>query len=139
MYKGDNPSPASSDEKLKGDVFVTKRLSGDSRGGSVSGLNPASGSRSPTSGPKEGSGGGHVRGVGPAALVSSVLAKFKDAAPWNDIDVYADKDKRYIRLSKRANNVVFERLNRGNDELKAKIEGCLPEFVSNGLRTLTLA
>ena len=50
-----------------------------------------------------------------------------------------DEDKRYMLLSKGADNVIFERLKKGNDELKAVTEDHLSEFASNGLRTLTLA
>jgi hypothetical protein len=63
------------------------------RSGFVPELNPASGSRSPTSGPKGGSGTRYVCGAGPAVLASSVLAKFKNAAPRSDIDAYEDEDE----------------------------------------------
>ncbi|TFK36361.1 hypothetical protein BDQ12DRAFT_686784 [Crucibulum laeve] len=52
------------------------------------------------------------------------------------------EDGRLFLLSKGADNVIFERLKRGNmemDELKNVTERHLDEFASQGLRTLTLA
>ncbi|KAJ6509889.1 phospholipid-translocating ATPase [Mycena vitilis] len=48
-------------------------------------------------------------------------------------------DERLFLLSKGADNVIFERLKPGGDELKAATEGHLSDFANNGLRTLTLA
>jgi phospholipid-translocating ATPase len=48
-------------------------------------------------------------------------------------------DERLFLLTKGADNVVFERLKPGADELKEKTEEQLAEFASEGLRTLTLA
>ena len=42
-------------------------------------------------------------------------------------------------LTKGADNVIFERLKAGNDELKETTEDHLADFASEGLRTLTLA
>jgi magnesium-transporting ATPase (P-type) len=70
-----------------------------------------------------------------------VLTKLKDTAPRSDMDADADaeSDKRYILLSKGVDNVILERLKKGDDELKGTTEGCFSEFVSNGLRMLRLA
>ncbi|RDB22204.1 putative phospholipid-transporting ATPase C24B11.12c [Hypsizygus marmoreus] len=48
-------------------------------------------------------------------------------------------DSRLFLLSKGADNVIFERLRPGGDELKETTEKDLAEFASSGLRTLTLA
>ncbi|KAJ6602623.1 phospholipid-translocating ATPase [Mycena vulgaris] len=48
-------------------------------------------------------------------------------------------DKRLFLLTKGADNVIFERLKPGGDELKATTESHLSDFANNGLRTLTLA
>lgn len=48
-------------------------------------------------------------------------------------------DNRIFLLSKGADNVIFERLKPGSDELKSTTEDHLNEFASEGLRTLTLA
>ncbi|KAF8195975.1 phospholipid-translocating ATPase [Mycena galopus ATCC 62051] len=48
-------------------------------------------------------------------------------------------DERLFLLTKGADNVIFERLRPGGDELKAATEAHLSEFANNGLRTLTLA
>ncbi|KAJ7744516.1 phospholipid-translocating ATPase [Mycena maculata] len=48
-------------------------------------------------------------------------------------------DERLFLLTKGADNVVFERLKDGGDELKAATETHLTDFANNGLRTLTLA
>ncbi|THH16144.1 hypothetical protein EW146_g4435 [Bondarzewia mesenterica] len=48
-------------------------------------------------------------------------------------------DGGYMLLSKGADNVIFERLRKGAEDLKAKTELQLDEFASEGLRTLTLA
>jgi len=53
------------------------------------------------------------------------------------VDAASDED--LLLLSKGADNVIFERLRPGEDELKAETENHLSEFASNGLRTLTLA
>lgn len=50
-----------------------------------------------------------------------------------------DEDGRIFLLSKGADNVIFERLKAGSDELKAETERHLDEFAGEGLRTLTLA
>lgn len=50
-----------------------------------------------------------------------------------------DDDKRLLLLTKGADNVIFERLKQGNDELKDITEDHLADFASEGLRTLTLA
>ena len=50
-----------------------------------------------------------------------------------------DDDKRIFLLSKGADNVIFERLVKGGEELKKVTEEHLQEFASEGLRTLTLA
>ncbi|KZT27329.1 phospholipid-translocating ATPase [Neolentinus lepideus HHB14362 ss-1] len=50
-----------------------------------------------------------------------------------------DEDQRVFLLTKGADNVIFERLRAGNDELKTETERHLDEFASEGLRTLTLA
>ncbi|KAJ3822147.1 phospholipid-translocating ATPase [Lentinula raphanica] len=46
---------------------------------------------------------------------------------------------RIFLLSKGADNVIFERLRSGNEELKEETEKHLAEFANEGLRTLTLA
>ncbi|KAJ7507724.1 phospholipid-translocating ATPase [Mycena galericulata] len=48
-------------------------------------------------------------------------------------------DERLFLLTKGADNVIFERLKEGGEELKAATETHLSEFANNGLRTLTLA
>ncbi|PPQ72461.1 hypothetical protein CVT26_003714 [Gymnopilus dilepis] len=48
-------------------------------------------------------------------------------------------DGRLFLLSKGADNVIFERLREGGDDLKKVTEKHLDEFASQGLRTLTLA
>lgn len=48
-------------------------------------------------------------------------------------------DERLFLLTKGADNVIFERLKAGGDELKAATEDHLSDFANNGLRTLTLA
>ncbi|KAJ7047444.1 phospholipid-translocating ATPase [Mycena alexandri] len=48
-------------------------------------------------------------------------------------------DERLFLLTKGADNVIFERLKEGGDELKEATEGHLSDFANNGLRTLTLA
>ena len=48
-------------------------------------------------------------------------------------------DSRLFLLSKGADNVIFERLKPGGEELKQITEKHLDEFASQGLRTLTLA
>lgn len=50
-----------------------------------------------------------------------------------------DDDKRYILLTKGADNVIFERLEEGHSEMKNITEEHLGDFASEGLRTLTLA
>ncbi|KAF7352855.1 Phospholipid-transporting ATPase [Mycena venus] len=50
-----------------------------------------------------------------------------------------DADERLFLLTKGADNVIFDRLKAGGDELKAATEGHLSDFANNGLRTLTLA
>ena len=50
-----------------------------------------------------------------------------------------DDDKKLLLLSKGADNVIFERLKEGNEELKEITEDHLAVFASEGLRTLTLA
>ncbi|KAK7061656.1 phospholipid-transporting ATPase [Favolaschia claudopus] len=49
------------------------------------------------------------------------------------------EDERLFLLTKGADNVIFERLKAGGDELKAATEAHLSDFANNGLRTLTLA
>lgn len=49
------------------------------------------------------------------------------------------QDGRLFLLSKGADNVIFERLKAGGDELKETTEKQLAEFAGEGLRTLTLA
>ncbi|KAF9469392.1 hypothetical protein BDZ94DRAFT_1244343 [Collybia nuda] len=49
------------------------------------------------------------------------------------------QDGRLFLLSKGADNVIFERLKAGGEELKSITEKQLGEFASEGLRTLTLA
>lgn len=48
-------------------------------------------------------------------------------------------DKKIYLLEKGADNIIFERLVPGNDEMKAITEQHLGEFAGEGLRTLTLA
>ncbi|KAJ6515969.1 phospholipid-translocating ATPase [Mycena sanguinolenta] len=48
-------------------------------------------------------------------------------------------DQRLFLLTKGADNVIFERLKPGGEELKAATEQHLSDFANNGLRTLTLA
>ena len=48
-------------------------------------------------------------------------------------------DKKIYLLEKGADNIIFERLVPGNDEMKAQTEAHLGEFAGEGLRTLTLA
>ncbi|KAI0086431.1 phospholipid-translocating ATPase [Irpex rosettiformis] len=50
-----------------------------------------------------------------------------------------DDEGRLLLLTKGADNVIFERLREGNEELKDVTEDHLAEFASSGLRTLTLA
>ncbi|KZT35488.1 phospholipid-translocating P-type ATPase [Sistotremastrum suecicum HHB10207 ss-3] len=50
-----------------------------------------------------------------------------------------DEDHRLFLLCKGADNVIFERLRSGNDELRRKTENHLDEFANQGLRTLCLA
>lgn len=50
-----------------------------------------------------------------------------------------EEDPRLFLLTKGADNVIFERLKAGNDELKKVTEQHLDGFASTGLRTLTLA
>ncbi|KAK7034734.1 hypothetical protein VNI00_012141 [Paramarasmius palmivorus] len=50
-----------------------------------------------------------------------------------------DRDKGVLLLCKGADNVIFERLADGGEELKQATEGHLNEFANEGLRTLTLA
>jgi phospholipid-translocating ATPase len=50
-----------------------------------------------------------------------------------------EEDGRLFLLTKGADNVVFERLKDGEDELKEITSQRLSEFASQGLRTLTLA
>lgn len=49
------------------------------------------------------------------------------------------EDQRLFLLTKGADNVIFERLKDGEEELKRETEQHLSEFANNGLRTLTLA
>lgn len=49
------------------------------------------------------------------------------------------EDQRLFLLTKGADNVIFERLKDGEDELKKETEHHLSEFANTGLRTLTLA
>lgn len=49
------------------------------------------------------------------------------------------EDHRPMLLAKGADNVIFERLRAGNDEMKEQTESHLSEFANTGLRTLTLA
>ncbi|KAJ2928030.1 hypothetical protein H1R20_g9061, partial [Candolleomyces eurysporus] len=49
------------------------------------------------------------------------------------------EDYRPMLLAKGADNVIFERLRAGNDEMKEETERHLSEFANTGLRTLTLA
>ena len=48
-------------------------------------------------------------------------------------------DPRIFLLSKGADNVIFDRLRPGFDELKDLTDRHLREFANDGLRTLTLA
>ncbi|KZT02376.1 phospholipid-translocating P-type ATPase [Laetiporus sulphureus 93-53] len=50
-----------------------------------------------------------------------------------------DEKEKVFLLTKGADNVIFERLVPGSNELKKATEGHLDEFASDGLRTLTLA
>ncbi|KAF5373624.1 hypothetical protein D9758_000973 [Tetrapyrgos nigripes] len=50
-----------------------------------------------------------------------------------------DHDGRIFLLSKGADNIIFERLRPGSDDLKKVTEQHLNEFANDGLRTLTLA
>lgn len=50
-----------------------------------------------------------------------------------------EQDSRIFLLTKGADNVIFERLKAGSEELKATTETHLSEFANEGLRTLTLA
>ncbi|KAJ4478456.1 phospholipid-translocating ATPase [Lentinula aciculospora] len=50
-----------------------------------------------------------------------------------------EAEGRIFLLSKGADNVIFERLRHGNDQLKEETERHLSEFANEGLRTLTLA
>ncbi|KAK7467656.1 hypothetical protein VKT23_004709 [Stygiomarasmius scandens] len=50
-----------------------------------------------------------------------------------------EDDGRIFLLSKGADNVIFERLKPGSDDLKKITEDHLSEFANEGLRTLTLA
>lgn len=50
-----------------------------------------------------------------------------------------EQDGRLFLLCKGADNVIFERLREGGEELKEATERHLAEFASEGLRTLTLA
>ncbi|KAH7889506.1 hypothetical protein F5I97DRAFT_1844721 [Phlebopus sp. FC_14] len=50
-----------------------------------------------------------------------------------------EEDSRLFLLTKGADNVIFERLKPGNDELKRTTEEHLDDFANAGLRTLTLA
>ncbi|KAJ7781318.1 phospholipid-translocating ATPase [Mycena metata] len=49
------------------------------------------------------------------------------------------EDERLFLLTKGADNVIFERLKEGGDELKEATEDHLSDFANSGLRTLTLA
>ncbi|KZP18292.1 phospholipid-translocating ATPase [Athelia psychrophila] len=49
------------------------------------------------------------------------------------------EDQRLFLLTKGADNVIFERLKEGSEELKHITEKQLDDFANNGLRTLTLA
>ena len=49
------------------------------------------------------------------------------------------EDHRPMLLCKGADNVIFERLRAGGDEMKEETERHLSEFANTGLRTLTLA
>ncbi|KAG0701783.1 hypothetical protein DFH29DRAFT_1079916 [Suillus ampliporus] len=49
------------------------------------------------------------------------------------------EDGRLFLLTKGADNVIFERLKAGGDDLKRTTEGHLEDFANAGLRTLTLA
>lgn len=49
------------------------------------------------------------------------------------------EDRRLFLLTKGADNVIFERLKAGSDELKQLTETQLDDFANDGLRTLTLA
>lgn len=50
-----------------------------------------------------------------------------------------DEDHRLFLLCKGADNVIFERLASGNDEIKKKTDSDLQYFAGEGLRTLCLA
>ena len=49
------------------------------------------------------------------------------------------QDSNLLLLTKGADNIIFERLQEGGDELKRETEKHLSEFANSGLRTLTLA
>lgn len=49
------------------------------------------------------------------------------------------QDSSLLLLTKGADNIIFERLRPGADELKSQTEKHLSEFANGGLRTLTLA
>ena len=49
------------------------------------------------------------------------------------------QDSSLLLLTKGADNIIFERLQPGADEMKAETEKHLSEFANSGLRTLTLA
>ena len=49
------------------------------------------------------------------------------------------QDSSLLLLTKGADNIIFERLREGGDELKRETEKHLSEFANSGLRTLTLA
>ena len=49
------------------------------------------------------------------------------------------QDNSLLLLTKGADNIIFERLRPGGDELKRETEKDLTEFANSGLRTLTLA
>ena len=50
-----------------------------------------------------------------------------------------DKESNLLLLTKGADNIIFERLRPGADEMKKETEKHLSEFANSGLRTLTLA
>ena len=49
------------------------------------------------------------------------------------------QDSSLLLLTKGADNIIFERLQQGADEMKMETEKHLSEFANSGLRTLTLA
>jgi phospholipid-translocating ATPase len=53
--------------------------------------------------------------------------------------VLRKQDNSLLLLTKGADNVIFERLQPGADEMKRETENHLSEFANSGLRTLTLA